>query len=114
MNYKFYTTWSFDKDTKKLAKKYKSLKKDITQLIEELKATPQLGIELGGGLRKVRMRISDKHKGKSGGAHIITFTLIVAMDETRLHLVCIYDKSERENMTLDEIREVLIESGLAE
>lgn len=36
------------------------------------------------------------------------------MDETRLHLVCIYDKSERENMTLDEIREVLIESGLAE
>lgn len=61
MNYKFYTTWSFDKDTKKLAKKYKSLKKDITQLIEELKANPQLGIELGGGLRKVRMRISDKH-----------------------------------------------------
>lgn len=77
MNYKFYTTWSFDKDTKRLAKKYKSLKKDIIQLIEDLKANPQLGTDLGGGLRKVRMRISDKHKGKSGGARIITFTLIL-------------------------------------
>lgn len=114
MNYEIVAIPFFKRAIKKLAKHYHSLPKDYEKLLSELKANSQLGIELGGGLRKVRMRISDKHKGKSGGARIITFTLIVAMDETRLHLVCIYDKSERENMTLDEIREVLIESGLAE
>ncbi len=29
-------------------------------------------------------------------------------------MVTVYDKSERENMTLDEIHDLMIESGLAE
>lgn len=114
MKYEIIAVPSFQRAIKKLAKHYRSLPKDYEKLVEDLKVNPQLGTDLGGGLRKVRMSISDKHKGKSGGARIITFTLIVSIDEARLHLVCIYDKSERENMTFDEIREILIESGLAE
>lgn len=112
MNYNIFSTYSFDKETKRLAKKYKSLKKDIEQFIKELRANPQLGTDLGSGLRKVRMRISDKNKGKSGGARIITFTVLVDIDSSSLHLVCIYDKSERENMTVDEIHTILKESGI--
>lgn len=40
--------------------------------------------------------------------------IIVAGEESCLYLVCIYDKSERENMTTDEIRIILRESGLVE
>lgn len=114
MNYNLSSTWLFDKETKRLAKKYKSLKKDLVQFIGELKINPHSGIDLGNGLRKIRMRISDKNKGKSGGARIITFTVIVSAEEAKIHLICIYDKSERDTMSLDEIHLILKESGLRE
>ena len=59
----------------------------------------RLGTDLGGGLRKIRMRIASKGKGKSGGARVITFTVIVAVDETEVNLLYIYDKAERSTVT---------------
>ncbi len=114
MKYDIIATPFFLKKIKKLAKHYLSLYKDYDVFLSELKACPQMGIDLGNGLHKIRMRISDKNKGKSGGARVITFTVVVATEESQLYLVCIYDKSERENMTNDEIRLVLRESGLIE
>ena len=114
MNCEIIATPLFLRNIKRLSKKYLSLRKDYGLFLSELKANPQMGIDLGGGLHKIRMRISDKNKGKSGGARVITFTVMVASEESRLYLVYVYDKSERENMTIDEIRFILRESGLVE
>ena len=58
----------FSKDVKRLSKKYKSLVSDLKSIISEIQNNPEIGIDLGHGLRKVRMAIASKGKGKSGGA----------------------------------------------
>lgn len=61
---------------------------------------PFQGDDLGNGVRKVRMSISSKGKGKSGGARVITFNVIQHEDETiEITLLTIYDKSEISNVT---------------
>lgn len=102
---------TFMRETKRLLKRYRSLWKDLEVLQEELLANPALGTDLGRGLRKVRMRISSKGKGKSGGARVITFTVIASVDETTINLLYIYDKSERENISPKEIDALLIANG---
>ena len=64
---------------------------------------------LGKDCYKVRMAISSKNQGKSGGARVITCVKIV--DDT-LYLLSIYDKSEQENIPDDEIDAVLKSLGL--
>ena len=53
---------------KKLSKRYKSLKSDIQELSDELKANPDLGTELFHNVRKIRLSVKSKGKGKRGGA----------------------------------------------
>lgn len=103
---------TFMRETKRLLKRYRSLWKDLEALQEELLANPTLGTDLGRGLRKVRMRITSKGKGKSGGARVITFTVIASVDEATINLLYIYDKSERENILPKEIDALLAANGL--
>lgn len=112
MNYSFILDDSFEKEVKRLSKRYHSFKSDLQSLLAELRANPQLGTDIGGGLRKIRMRIASKGKGKSGGARVITFTVIVAVDETEVNLLYIYDKAERSNITAKEIDTLLRKNGL--
>ena len=72
MNCKIYTFPSFEREAKRLNKRYKSFKSDLKELMNELSSSPSLGADLGGGLRKVRMAIKSKGTAKSGGARIIT------------------------------------------
>lgn len=58
------------------------------------------------------MSIASKGKGKSGGARVITYTLILAETDTEIKLLTIYDKSERENLTDKELLDLMIRSGL--
>lgn len=58
-------TPEFSKALKRLAKHYKSIKNDFSQLLEQLKENPTMGINLGRGLRKIRMTITSKGKGKA-------------------------------------------------
>ena len=67
---------------------------------------------LGGGLRKIRMAITSKGKGKSGGARVITFTVVVAVEESEINLLYIYDKAERSSIRKKEIEELLRLNGL--
>lgn len=48
----------FQKDAKHLGKKYRSLPKDIAQLVAELKMNPYLGTDLGDNVRKIRIGIA--------------------------------------------------------
>lgn len=112
MEYRIKTAHSFEKALKRLGKRYVSIVNDYAALLTELHANPQLGTDLGGGLRKIRMRIASKGKGKSGGARVITFTVIVAVDETEVNLLYIYDKAERSTVTAAELDELLLKNGL--
>ena len=111
MSYKVHTISNFDRKFKKLAKKYKSLKDDLLALAAQLSENPYTGADLGGGVRKVRMAISDKGKGKSGGARVITYTVEVDEASGTVTLLTIYDKGERESITSREIGLLLAEAG---
>lgn len=77
MNYKIIPQKHFLKEIKRLAKKYRSLKQDLQALQDELERNPLAGVELGGGVRKLRMAIGSKNRGKSHGARVITYTYII-------------------------------------
>ncbi len=62
MYYKIQTYITFDKEVKKPGKKYKSIKKDLTELVQQLMQNPDMGTDLGNGYRKIRMSITDKGK----------------------------------------------------
>jgi len=97
----------FKKSFKKLSKKYTSLKEDYKTFETELLANPQLGVSLAGGFRKVRLAIQSKGKGKSGGARIITYALLLKEEGDTIILVDIYDKSEKDTMEETEYTEIL-------
>ena len=112
MNYKIIVKPSFEREAKRLRKHYVSFKEDYASLLDELERNPRLGTDLGGGLRKIRMAIASKGRGKSGGARVITFTVVVAVEESEVNLLYIYDKAERESITLKEIEGLLRKNGL--
>lgn len=102
----------FAKELKRLAKKYKSIKQDYAVLLNELRNNPLIGTDLGSNLRKIRMAITAKGKGKRGGARVITYTVIFTTEDYDIKLLTIYDKSERENITDKELQLILKENGL--
>lgn len=84
----------FARQFKRLAKKYRSLKDDLAKWREEIVRNPLVGDDLGGGVRKIRLAISCKGKGKSGGARILTLNVLVKEEEMKVTLLTIYDKGE--------------------
>lgn len=109
MSFEIRTLVRFDKNAKRLSKKYKSLKKDLFDLIVSLTVNPSQGADLGGGVRKVRMAISDKGRGKSGGARVITYTMYIDETSGRITMLTIYDKSEQDSISKNDINELLEE-----
>jgi hypothetical protein len=89
-------TPDFKREYKKLAKKYLSLDLDMKDLVDELKENPTLGTPLGNNTFKIRLAISSKNKGKSGGARIITYSI---MEDNELYLLSIYDKSDQASIS---------------
>ena len=98
--------YTFEKDAKRLGKRYPSMKSDVASLCEDILANPNLGADLGGGLRKIRMAITSKGHGKRG------FTVIVSVEEAVINLLTIYDKSERESISRSEILALLEKNSL--
>ena len=89
---------------KRLKKRHKSLETDFEQLLASLLLDPMQGVELEGGARKVRLAITSKGRGKSGGARVIIRIRIVA-DE--LQLLYIYDKADFNNINDAYLRDVM-------
>ncbi|MBP6587007.1 MAG: type II toxin-antitoxin system RelE/ParE family toxin [Flavobacterium sp.] len=104
MSYNIVAVPTFKKELKRLAKKYHSLKTDLAILFESLEKNPEQGTFLGKNCYKIRLSISSKNKGKSGGARIITN--IVIAEET-VFLLSIYDKSEKDNLTDKELEDLI-------
>ena len=81
MRYRIKTHQDFDKEFKRLCKKYSSLKADLSALGKSLSENPDQGTSLGKGVRKVRMAI--------------------------VILLTIYDKADRDSISAAEIDELL-------
>jgi len=97
------TIETFDRNFKRLSRKYPSLIKDLSDLVVSLKEQPEQGTSVGGGCRKIRLAISSKGKGKSGGGRVITY--LAHVDEV-VYLLTIYDKSEQEAISRNDLLEL--------
>jgi len=108
MSFNVLYTDNFERELKRLAKKHKSLKKDLSELIAELEENPQRGNPIGNNCYKIRLAITSKGKGKSGGARVITHVYITGR---LIYLLSIYDKSEQdtisEKVILNLVRDIL-------
>jgi mRNA-degrading endonuclease RelE of RelBE toxin-antitoxin system len=67
MSYNVKSIPKFERELKRLAKKYVSLKTEYIELVQSLKEEPNQGIPLGNDCYKIRLAITSKGKGKSGG-----------------------------------------------
>jgi len=87
-----------------LIKKYKSIVSDVENLKKELEIDPIVGASLGNGFYKIRMAINSKGQGKSGGARVIINVRII---NKVVGLISIYDKSEKETISMNELKAIL-------
>ena len=91
MSYKVKSLSVFERQAKRLKKKFPSLKKELKELIDLLKEEPRQGNHIGHDCYKIRLAIESKGKGKSGGGRIITQVIFI---KEKVYLLTIYDKSE--------------------
>ena len=101
MSFEVIATDPFERKLKRLAKKNKSIALDLSSIFEELEENPTLGVYLGKNCYKIRVAISSKGKGKSGGARIITYVRVV---KNTVFLMDIFDKTEQSTITDKEIQ----------
>ena len=102
-----YTTPEFDKQFKKFKKKFRSLEKEMSDLIELLEKEPEQGTKIGDNLFKIRLACKSKGTGKSGGFRVITFNVEVEVNDNETYLITLYDKSERENIPKNKLHELI-------
>ncbi|MDE5808566.1 MAG: type II toxin-antitoxin system RelE/ParE family toxin [Muribaculaceae bacterium] len=108
-------TPEFLKAAKTLSKRYRSFKDDVKALCEEITKKPDLGDDLGNGVRKLRMAIKSKGKGKRGGARVISFMVAMDIDKdtnSKVTLLYVYDKSDMENVSENKIRQIISDNFL--
>ena len=96
----------FQKAYKRLKKRYRSLPDDFKKLVLSLKENPLQGVELHDGMRKVRLAITSKNKGKRGGGRVI---IRLTIENTSLSFLYIYDKSDFSNVSDQFLDQIILE-----
>lgn len=104
MSYNIFTIPPFDRQLKRLFKKFPSLKQDFSDFLDDLEKNPIQGNDLGKNCYKVRFKISSKNKGKSGGARVITNVLVT---KEAVYLLTIYNKGDQDTLSIKELEELL-------
>ena len=100
----FNTSPLFDKQIKKLSKKYQNIKSDLIYFLNSFDDNHQIATTIKANLFKVRVKNSDKSCGKRGGYRIYYY--LIDKNQTT-HLLVIYDKSE-----IEKIDESILEDSL--
>ena len=103
-------TPEYKRNLRKLSKKYRQIRSDVQPIIEQLQGgnfvgdrIPKIGEEYV--ILKLRIKNSDIQKGKSAG-----YRLIYQVESpTSVLLLTIYSKSDREDISPNEIRSILAE-----
>jgi mRNA-degrading endonuclease RelE of RelBE toxin-antitoxin system len=99
-------TQRFKQDLRKLAKRYRSIRQDLTPLIDRLQQGETPGDRISGNkyqIIKVRLQNSNIQKGKSAGYRVIYYL----KTETTITLVTIYSKSNRTDISNKVIEEII-------
>jgi mRNA-degrading endonuclease RelE of RelBE toxin-antitoxin system len=95
MKFSIKTIPTFSRELKLLARKYHSLRTEFEELLDELEVNPHSGTPIGKDCYKIRLVISSKGKGKSGGARVITCVRVI---RNTVYLLAIFDKSDFDNI----------------
>ena len=98
----------FNRAFKRLKKRYRSLPADLKQLLASLVTNPKQGTELYNGMHKIRVNFTSKGKGKRGGGRVI---IRLAVNETSLTFVYIYDKSDYDNVSDEFLDQIIVDVG---
>ena len=104
MSYEIISIPAFEKQIKKLVKKYSSLKSEYINLVESLEKNVKLGTPIGNNCYKIRLSIASKGVGKRGGARVIT---CIHIQNNCVYLLSIFDKSEKESIGNTELLDLL-------
>lgn len=94
---------NFLKEAKQLSKKFKLLKSDLKQAVEEIETRNDFGVYLGSNLFKKRVKNSSIPIGKSGGFRVIIYQQI----DNKVVLISIYSKTEKDNLSDTELTEFI-------
>ena len=84
---------------------------DLESFKDSIVNNPFQGVELVPGIRKIRLTIESKQKGKSGGARVITLTYYVSEEEGKVHFLIIYDKSDADSVDVGVVQKYVTELG---
>ncbi len=103
----FNYTEEFERQAKRLAKRYRSLPDDLEDLQQELLKNPEIGDNLGGGKHKIRLGVKSKGGGKRGGLRVITLNVVIETTDTCVNLLTIYDKKEIQNVSEQYINQII-------
>ena len=106
MSWKIIATTRFKKEVKRLIKKHRSLKVDLSNFVLDLSDNPIQGVDLGNNCRKIRLAITSTNKGKSGGARVI---VLLVFEDKNVFLLTIFIKSETENLGPNDLEEMIKE-----
>ena len=90
------------------------MKVDFRNFIKELKENPFQGDELTPGIRKIRMAITSKGRGKSGGARVITYTVVALEESGEVYLLDIYDKNDFSTVDVITLQKIVKDLGISE
>ena len=82
MSYKIKTIAVFEKQAKRLIKKYESLKKELLELVQILKENPEQGKAIGKNCFKIRIAIASKGKGKAVVQELLQTLLFLTLPFT--------------------------------
>ncbi|MBD5280070.1 MAG: addiction module toxin RelE [Bacteroides sp.] len=107
MSFNVRTTPRFERAVKMLMKRHRSLKADLLDLVSSLEICPFQGDELTPGIRKIRLAITSKGRGKSGGARVITYTILTTEEDGMVYLIDIYDKSDYSTVDVSIIQQMI-------
>jgi mRNA-degrading endonuclease RelE of RelBE toxin-antitoxin system len=113
MSFKVIPTPTFAKSLKVLAKRHKSMKKDIENFVASLEKDPMQGVELTPGIRKIRLAIKSKGGGKSGGARVITCNVFATEEDCKIYLLEIYDKSDYSTVKVEVLKDMVKDLGIS-
>ena len=101
----------FAKEAKRLAKKYPSFKQDYKEFLESIKNNPLQGDEITKNIRKIRMAIKAKGKGRSGGARVITFNVLTDVENGHVIFLLLYDKEDASTVKVNVVKQLVREMG---
>ncbi|MEA3315399.1 MAG: hypothetical protein U9Q30_06060 [Campylobacterota bacterium] len=102
---RFETVSLFDKQVKKLSKKYNLIKEDLKEFIVDFDNNHKEATSIKNNLFKVRVANSNKNKGKRAGYRIYYY---IKINDT-VHLLTIYDKSQVESINENTLTEYINE-----